>query len=349
MFDLAPLPRIESRTAAFLTRVSALHGVYGIGLGPEAAFLSMAPDLDTHPSGPTVRMPMTSPFGEVVLHLETALVDALSDALLPCWRQETAASLPLAWRVIAVVHHLAAGTPAGSFDWTCGEVTKSEALSPDRTRISLMLEWLGQPHWLALEVADVSDRALALIPDPTPRNLSADPLDVPVDVILTGVTVMLTEAVALAPGDVVLLPRAEARVIPACATISDTIGWSGHLTADGAFRPTSRLSKEQIMRDYRDEPDADPICEAAHTADEADLGLDEPTLAELPIHLDIRLQSRSLPLSAFAGLAPGAVLELDADLTGPLEILGNGRIVGTGRLVQLDQRIGVQIERWRSR
>ncbi|MEM9147434.1 MAG: FliM/FliN family flagellar motor switch protein [Pseudomonadota bacterium] len=360
MLDLTPLPRLAPPMAGLLTRLAALRGACAVDLGPERAVLSLAPDRGwppgrppgRPPGGPVLRVPVASDLGSFALYLETALIDALSDAVLPGWHQESSAALPLSWRAIAVVHHLAAGMPVGALDWTYGEIAESAPPAPDPTRICLALGWLGHTHVLALEISDAPDLALAdlLIPDPVPSGLAAHPLDITLELMLPAGGLALAEAVGLLPGDVVLLPRAVASAIPVHAVISNTIGWSGSLSADGAFHPLSRLSKEHIMRDHCDEPDdAALTAKASQAAGLDDLGLDEPMLAELPVRLDIRLQSLSLPLSAFVGLAPGAVLELEADLSSALEILANGRTVGTGRLVQLDQRIGVQIERWRDR
>lgn len=77
-----------------------------------------------------------------------------------------------------------------------------------------------------------------------------------------------------------------------------------------------------------------------------EMGVLGSKLAELNVSLDIRLQSQTLPLSEFVKLSQGTVINLENSLSDQLEILANGRVVGKGRLVQIADRIGVEIESW---
>ena len=83
-----------------------------------------------------------------------------------------------------------------------------------------------------------------------------------------------------------------------------------------------------------------------HVNDIDGMGVLESKLAELSISLDIRLQSQTLPLSEFIKLSQGTVINLKNSLSDQLEILANERVVGKGRLVQIADRIGVEIESW---
>jgi flagellar motor switch/type III secretory pathway protein FliN len=53
-----------------------------------------------------------------------------------------------------------------------------------------------------------------------------------------------------------------------------------------------------------------------------------------------------MALSEISSIAPGAILDLGLDLSDPIVIRINEKAVGTGRLIQIGDRVGIQIERW---
>jgi flagellar motor switch/type III secretory pathway protein FliN len=89
--------------------------------------------------------------------------------------------------------------------------------------------------------------------------------------------------------------------------------------------------------------DDDPLPEAGA---EADLDrLDE--VAELSVALDLQFHRKLLPLADFSRLVEGSYLDLGIDLGQPVRIRANDCTVGTGHLVQIGDRVGVRIDRWR--
>ncbi len=75
----------------------------------------------------------------------------------------------------------------------------------------------------------------------------------------------------------------------------------------------------------------------AHDGDDA--------LDGVPVVLAFELGQLELPLAELEALAPGAVLTLAGPLPPELIIRAGGRRIGTGELVELDGRLGVEIRR----
>jgi type III secretion protein Q len=59
------------------------------------------------------------------------------------------------------------------------------------------------------------------------------------------------------------------------------------------------------------------------------------------------LSQVELSLKNLEGLTEGSVIELTEDNSGAVQLMTNGKIMGTGELVEIDDRLGVQITQWR--
>ena len=64
----------------------------------------------------------------------------------------------------------------------------------------------------------------------------------------------------------------------------------------------------------------------------------------IPIKLEFVLEERSIPVAELTQLAPGALLELKPDVEQHITIRANGVTLAKGELVQLDNRLGVEIK-----
>lgn len=69
--------------------------------------------------------------------------------------------------------------------------------------------------------------------------------------------------------------------------------------------------------------------------------------AALPVRIHVVLSQVELSLRDLEGLTEGSVIELDAENTGAVQLVANGKVLGTGDLVEVDDHLGVQITRWR--
>ncbi|MDD4932845.1 MAG: FliM/FliN family flagellar motor switch protein, partial [Methylacidiphilaceae bacterium] len=67
------------------------------------------------------------------------------------------------------------------------------------------------------------------------------------------------------------------------------------------------------------------------------------SLEEVPISLSFELGRRKVPLGELETLKEGFVFELDREAKRPVLILPNGRVIGTGELVKVGERVGVRV------
>jgi type III secretion protein Q len=70
---------------------------------------------------------------------------------------------------------------------------------------------------------------------------------------------------------------------------------------------------------------------------------EKAALEELEITLIFELGEKKIPLGELLAVQPGFTFDLGKDLEKPVSIRANGKIVGFGELVQLDEHVGVRI------
>ncbi|MGK9168723.1 type III secretion system cytoplasmic ring protein SctQ [Inquilinus limosus] len=158
-------------------------------------------------------------------------------------------------------------------------------------------------------------------------------LPVPLAVRIGAVRLALTQLKSLEPGDVlfpdIACPAGEALVVYG-------EGWShaakrnrAAVTVTGPRRPLALLDGGGWMAD----PDSGAAAPPAERLD------------ELPVTLVFELGRSELPLAALQGLAPGAVIPLGRDPGEAVDIVANGRRIGRGEIVRIEDELGVRVVR----
>jgi type III secretion system YscQ/HrcQ family protein len=71
-------------------------------------------------------------------------------------------------------------------------------------------------------------------------------------------------------------------------------------------------------------------------------------LKSLPIRIHVVLSEVELSLKDLEGLSEGSIIELDEEHRGTVQLVTNGRTLGGGELVEIEDKLGVQITRWRN-
>lgn len=66
----------------------------------------------------------------------------------------------------------------------------------------------------------------------------------------------------------------------------------------------------------------------------------------LPVRVEFVLQRSQMTLEELQSLCQGSVLPLEAEAQRRVEVRANGALLGRGELVQLDGRMGVELEQW---
>ena len=75
--------------------------------------------------------------------------------------------------------------------------------------------------------------------------------------------------------------------------------------------------------------------------------MDSPTLLdELPLRLHLLIDEKELTWAEVSRLVPGSILDLDRDPRDPVKLAVNGRVLGTGELVEIEGRLGVKLLTW---
>ena len=72
----------------------------------------------------------------------------------------------------------------------------------------------------------------------------------------------------------------------------------------------------------------------------------KPNLAALPVRVHIVLTQLEMTLAELNKLRPGSILELDHEKSEFVQLAVNGKIAGTGELVEIEGRLGVRISKW---
>lgn len=75
--------------------------------------------------------------------------------------------------------------------------------------------------------------------------------------------------------------------------------------------------------------------------------MESPTLLdELPLRLHLIIDEKELTWAEVSRLVPGSILDLDRDPRDPVKLAVNGRVLGTGELVEIEGRLGVKLLTW---
>lgn len=157
-------------------------------------------------------------------------------------------------------------------------------------------------------------------------------LPVPLAIRIGAVRLALAELRGIEPGDVVF-PDVACRAGEALLVYGET--WAhlakhdrGAVTVTGPRRPLALQDGGGWMADS--DSDAAPAAER---------------LGELPVTLVFELGRSELPLAAVQGLAPGAVIPLGRDPGEAVDIVANGRRIGRGEIVRVEDELGVRVVR----
>jgi type III secretion protein Q len=187
-------------------------------------------------------------------------------------------------------------------------------------------------------------RGLAVIADLAARLPETPPLDehtlaavpVPLRFTVGWTRLPVSEVRALEPRDVILL---DDTTFIASDRLILTAPGLGHLTArlDGPTLTIEDIARNPMAEDMETPPEATET--PAPDAAEPLLG----SLDEVEVQLTFDIGQHTLTLGQLRTLTAGAVFNLGRDPRGAVNIRANGRLVGTGELVRVDDHVGVRI------
>lgn len=348
MLDLSNLPCVDSATARIHQALLALPA--GLPLPVDGAEVQLTWHASRGLPATAVSLSCETAQGSCVLCVEAGLVDRLADVTLPGWREESASALPVAWRLTVVLDALLRATSLGAgrlrVQLAPGRTDPTFAalggtLTVDGASGSFLLSGLQCAPDLIEGLASAV-RAPAL-PDARLRF--------PALCRLGQLTLALGRLRTLDAGDVLLLPQTEGPGVETALLLADGSQWRGLLRDDGSFEAIARQERSQAVTEMTHDllmSDEDDLPLSPGGFDPEDAGLEDlGTVADLPVVLDLQFHRSLVPLAEFSRLTEGSFLDLGIDLGQPVRIRANDCTVGSGHLVQIGDRVGVRIERWR--
>lgn len=172
--------------------------------------------------------------------------------------------------------------------------------------------------------------------DTLPRRRAeglAAAVPIPVSLEAGRMRLTLSELAGLEPDDVLLPERYPARegllTLRLCAS---PYARSYACTVEGPFATITSVNPalEESM------PEAKQPADAAAPSERADTG-------ELEVTLTFELERRLMTVRDMETLAPGYTFAFGGDALAPVTLCANGKAIGTGRLVDLNGTLGVQV------
>ncbi|WP_429120283.1 type III secretion system cytoplasmic ring protein SctQ [Aeromonas allosaccharophila] len=235
----------------------------------------------------------------------------LAHWLAPDLQQAALFSLPEPLQ-LALIERL--GQPLGGL--TCSALTRQE--SRDKTgepALQLLLQREGAT--LALWLPQPEPLLSKLPPRPQQQRL---PLPLTLSLQWGEMGLTMDELATLAIGDVLLPPP------------HPQLGQQLLVCVEG--RPFAYCQPHQQHLELT----------AMHNAEPADpFGPTE--LEQLPIPVSFEVGRQTLDWHTLTSLQPGALIDLGTPLDGEVRIISNGHSLGVGRLVEIQGRLGVRVER----
>lgn len=146
-------------------------------------------------------------------------------------------------------------------------------------------------------------------------------------------TLRLADLRSLAPGDAILAtPGTCARLVVEDALAAELRREAGALRLAGPFRRIAPPAPHHEGIPMTDTPDQTPPAP-----------LEAATLDDVELRVSFRAGEALMELSRLRALVPGAIVELPEPADGTVQIVVNGRVVGTGELIDLAGRRAVEI------
>ena len=281
-----------------------------------------------------------SRYGKTAVTLECKTIELVLDALLPEWRGEDEQNLPFEWAAILAFDLVTRGTQLESLD---AKINVGKQPAKSGPRFFGKGNFSGMQHLVAISVVEAR---LGLPLPLAERAISNLPLHLPAffDLKLPSITLDLADLGEIGKGDVLMVPNQNPEQLFVNLCINDGSHWTGHLTDNGCFfartniRELGNMDTEEAI--YPETQDLEAGMEDQMPENHGQDFLD------LPMNVDFQFHRKTMTLADVKELAPGAILDLGIELSDPVSIRVNERHVGKGQLIQIGERVGVQILRW---
>jgi type III secretion protein Q len=221
---------------------------------------------------------------------------------------------------------------------SCGPWPPAE---PPRRHLSfdLLESGTGRRIGGCVELEGEALRVLAELLEPLPvAQRDLDWLPVYARVEVGAARVVASEVASARPGDLILLDS-----VPGQGDNGVVVRLAGSIRC-AARLEAGRVTILTMADEGMPEPDQDLEEDDFEEADEAETA--EPILVsvdELPVDLRFELGEARLTVGELRTMAAGFTFDLGKDFRAPVGIRANGRVIGSGELVEIDGRVGVRV------
>lgn len=86
-----------------------------------------------------------------------------------------------------------------------------------------------------------------------------------------------------------------------------------------------------------------PVAEAKMGVQPADKDLNLKMILDVPVDIRVELGSTNLSIGEILKLASGSIIALDRTVGSPADIIVNGKLIGQGDVVVIDDNFGIRI------
>lgn len=240
--------------------------------------------------------------------------------------------------LLLALSELAFAELAERLQQACGHAVRIAAAGPEAPavpsahRLAFTLRQAGEGRVVAGELL-LDARGLAVVAGlagrlpPGDGGAGWDALPVPLRLDIGWVDLPESDLLALAPHDVVLLDD---------ATLLDEDRLLLRLSPGTMLQARLSGSTLTIEKSVSTVMTEDPAAPAEPLLD---------SLEEVEVRLTFDIGQQSLTLAELRRIAAGATFDLGRDPRRAVNIRANGRLVGTGELVRVEERIGVRVTR----
>lgn len=77
--------------------------------------------------------------------------------------------------------------------------------------------------------------------------------------------------------------------------------------------------------------------------------VDLKNILQIEIPLQVLLAQKNMSVDEILDLAPGSVIQFNKNYESPLHLLANGRYIGLGEAVKVNEKFGLQVKEMSSR
>jgi hypothetical protein len=239
MLDLSHLPAVDLGTVHCLNLLRLFRNEYRIPLDGDEMRIQVGDQPRLNGGSGAVSVILFAPFGTVAFAAEMALIDLLSDSLLPGWRDEDPDKLKPEWRIVFCLEAAVNKSVFADLPVFVVDVVKGADLPRGPGTLPLDVTIGDKVFAAQLSLAfGVSTELLPYLPQPKRETISPDAVNIQFFPRVAGPVADFAALMNLSKGDVLILPDCAPGRLPLAMQIENGVDWYGICDEHGNFTST---------------------------------------------------------------------------------------------------------------